>query len=177
MIMDTFLSWLLKVWMTLTGNKPKELPQSLYEGVESEPAKIKADDDIVMLGALVKVKRELNGDVLPDELTQATITRMLTITIPELFRKNFINGPDELYISYTDVKLTSDRLSFGTEDSFAKALPHVIKKLQSLGVTSRISSGMLIISRADLMTVATKHDIDPVEEEADFTVNSTGIYR
>ncbi len=171
MIMDTLLGWLLKVWMTLTGSKPKELPQSIT--VET-----KTDDEIsiALIGELVKIKRELKGEAKPDERTAKIVEYIVTKTIPAFFRKNFLNGENRMLIGHTDIALPKEHHFISTPD-FEKAIPYVIKKVTELGIKSEISSGFLVIFREGLLSIADKNDIEPVENETDFTVNSTGIYR
>jgi hypothetical protein len=181
MIMNTFFKWLARIWVQLlTGNKPKELPQSLYESIPAPELResLKTDDEvsIALIGQLVKIKRELKGEVAPEERTVKIIQHIITQNVPAVFRKNFINGDDRLYISHTDVTLDKER-QFVNKEDFEKALPYIIKKLADLKVNAETSSGFLIVTQKDLASVAEKNDIEPVEEETDFTVNSTGIYR
>ncbi len=141
-----------------------------------EIKKTNDDSSVVLINGLVRIKRELTGADAPDESTQKIINRIFSHNIPAVFRKNFINGEDRLYISSTDIKFPGSTYSVDVEH-FGKAMPHVIKKLKDLGIEAEVSSSMLIVSRKDLAAVADSNDIDPIEEDTDFTVNSTGVYR
>ncbi len=175
-LLDFLFSSAASVWFFFAG-KPKQLsPAPEYRHTwEDEPDPILDKSSIALLGELVRIKRELKGEIPPDERTQLIISHILNKVVPQMFHANFINGANELYISHIDVMLPGEH-NWVNKDHFRKAIPHVHAKLKEISVSARTSSDMVIVSTGDLIKASEANDFvtDTVELP---TMNTVGIYR